>query len=165
VPLAVAEVVRQHRAANIWTLCASLDNAVESTQASECWVALEEELVLVQLVIGQAGNIQDDQGSLVHGCCIHRRVKNGVAISMDGKGAWRDDVLVERPRRSVKYEEAHLKAYDTASGAGASIGCRLDFYNSRRPHSNLDNNTPNHACSDAETVFRQPSPVSVNKML
>lgn len=54
---------------------------------------------------------------------------NGVAISMDGKAAWRDNVFVERLWRSVKYEEVYLKAYDNVSEARASIGRYLDFYN------------------------------------
>ncbi len=49
-------------------------------------------------------------------------VGNGVAISMDGKGAWRDNVFVERLWRSVKYEEVYLRAYDSVSDARASIG-------------------------------------------
>jgi putative transposase len=72
-------------------------------------------------------------------------IKNGIAISMDGKGAWRDNVFVERLWRSVKYEEVYLRAYDTASEARASIGRYLDFYNRRRPHSSLDGATPDHA--------------------
>jgi len=39
--------------------------------------------------------------------------KNGIAISMDGKGAWRDNVFVERLWRSVKYEEVYLWAYES----------------------------------------------------
>ena len=68
-----------------------------------------------------------------------------IAISMDGKGAWRDNVFVERLWRSVKYEEVYLKAYDSASEARTSIGRYLDFYNRRRPHSSLDGTTPDHA--------------------
>ena len=70
---------------------------------------------------------------------------NDVAISMDGKGAWRDNVFVERLWRSVKYEEVYLRAYDNVSEARASIGRYLDFYNSRRPHSSLDGTTPDQA--------------------
>ena len=68
---------------------------------------------------------------------------NDIAISMDGKGAWRDNVFVERLWRSVKYEEMYLHAYD--SEARASIGRYLDFYNGRRPHSSLDGTTPDKA--------------------
>ena len=64
---------------------------------------------------------------------------------MDGKGAWRDNVFVERVWRSVKYEEVYLRAYDTVSEARASIGCYFDFYNAKRPHSSLDRQTPDHA--------------------
>ncbi len=70
---------------------------------------------------------------------------NGIAISMDGKGAWRDNVFVERLWRSVKYEEVYLRAYDSVSEARASIGRYLDFYNRRRSHSSRDYATPAQA--------------------
>src|SRR5215203_3749235 len=72
-------------------------------------------------------------------------LKNEIAISMDGKGAWRDNVFVERLWRSIKYEEVYLKAYDSVSEARASIGRYLAFYNGRRPHSSLDRRTPDQA--------------------
>lgn len=68
-----------------------------------------------------------------------------IKISMDGKGAWRDNVFVERLWRSVKYEEVYLKAYNSVPEARASIGKYLDFYNQRRPHSGLDGRTPDEA--------------------
>jgi putative transposase len=87
-----------------------------------------------------------DQGSQFTGAAFTGvLIKNEIAISMDGKGAWRDNVFVERLWRSVKYEEVYLRAYDTASEARASIGRYLDFYNCRRPHSSLDGSTPDHA--------------------
>ncbi len=70
---------------------------------------------------------------------------NAIAISMDGKGAWRDNVFVERLWRSVKYEEVYLKAYDSVGEARASIGRYLDFFNRKRPHSSLDARTPDRA--------------------
>jgi len=75
-------------------------------------------------------------------------LRAGVAISMDGKGAWRDNVFVERLWRSVKYEEIYLRAYDTVGEARASIGRYLAFYNGRRPHSSLDRKTPDQAYFD-----------------
>jgi putative transposase len=72
-------------------------------------------------------------------------IRNGIAISMDGGGAWRDNIFVERVWRSVKYEEVYLRAYATVSDARASIGRYLGFYNSRRPHSSLDRQTPDTA--------------------
>jgi len=70
---------------------------------------------------------------------------NAIAISMDGRGAWRDNVFVERLWRSVKYEEVYLRAYDSVGEARVSIGRYLEFYNRKRPHSSLDARTPDQA--------------------
>ncbi|MGB9494411.1 MAG: IS3 family transposase [Azonexus sp.] len=69
-------------------------------------------------------------------------INNGIKISMDGKGCWRDNVFVERLWKSVKYEEVYLKAYDTVAAARQSLGTYLSFYNTRRPHQSLDGKTP-----------------------
>ena len=68
--------------------------------------------------------------------------KNGIAISMDGKGAWRDNVFVERLWKTIKYEEVYLHAYDTVADAKAGLARYIDFYNRRRPHRALDGVTP-----------------------
>ena len=73
---------------------------------------------------------------------------NTIAISMDGRGSWRDNVFVERLWRSIKYEEVYLRAYDSVGEARASLGRYLDFYNSKRPHSSLDARTPDQAYFD-----------------
>jgi len=74
-----------------------------------------------------------DQGSQFTGTAFTGVLANNdIAISMDGKGAWRDNVFVERLWRSVKYEEVYLRAYDGVSEARRSIGRYLDFYNRRR---------------------------------
>jgi putative transposase len=87
-----------------------------------------------------------DQGSQFTGAAFTGVLAdNDIAISMDGKGAWRDNVFVERLWRSVKYEEVYLRAYDSVSEARTSIGRYLDFYNHRRPHSSLDGTTPDQA--------------------
>src|SRR5450631_4289988 len=106
-------------------------------EAAFCVETLEDALARH----GKPEIFNPDQGSQFTGVLI----KNGIAISMDGKGAWWDNVFVERLWRSVKYEEVYLRAYDTASEARASIGRYLDFYNCRRPHSSLDGTTPDHA--------------------
>ena len=87
-----------------------------------------------------------DQGSQFTGAAFTGA--NGIAISMDGKGAWRDNVFVERLWQSVKYEEVYLRAYETVGEARNSIGRYLDFYNGRRPHSSLDDRTPDQAYFD-----------------
>jgi putative transposase len=77
----------------------------------------------------------------------------GISISMDGKGAWRDNVFVERLWRTVKYEEVYLRAYGGVSEARASIGRYLGFYNGTRPHSSLGGRTPDQA------YLNQPTPI------
>jgi hypothetical protein len=64
---------------------------------------------------------------------------------MDGRGAWRDNVFVERLWRSVKYERVYLKAYDSVSAARADVAEYLAWYNVRRPHSNVGGRTPEEA--------------------
>jgi putative transposase len=72
-------------------------------------------------------------------------LENKIAISMDGRGAWRDNVFVERLWRSVKYEDVYLRAYANVGEARASLSKYLNFYNALRPHSSLDARTPDHA--------------------
>ena len=69
----------------------------------------------------------------------------GCKLSMDGRGAWRDNVFVERLWRSVKYERVYLKAYDSVSAARADIAEYLAWYNTQRAHSSLDRATPDEA--------------------
>ena len=83
-------------------------------------------------------------------------IKNDIQISMDGKGAWRDNVFVERIWKSVKYEEVYLKAYANVPEARGSIGKYLDFYNGKRPHQSLARQTPDQAYFNA----LQPIPVA-----
>jgi putative transposase len=74
--------------------------------------------------------------------------RNGIAISMDGKGAWRDNVFVERLWKTIKYEEVYLHAYDTVADAKAGLARYIDFYNTRRPHRALDGATPDSVYFD-----------------
>ncbi|WP_449474665.1 integrase core domain-containing protein [Sphingobium chungangianum] len=67
---------------------------------------------------------------------------------MDGRGAWRDNVVVERLWRSVKYEEVYLRACAAVSEARVSISRYLNFYNAKRPHSSLGAQTPDQTYSD-----------------
>jgi putative transposase len=75
--------------------------------------------------------------------------QNGIAISMDGKGAWRDNVFVERLWKTIKYEEVYLHAYDTVSDAKAGLARYIDFYNRCRPHRALDGMTPDAVYFDS----------------
>jgi len=71
-----------------------------------------------------------------------RLKKEGIQISMDGKGRWCDNVFVERLWRSLKYAEVYLHAYESVSETRTKIGRYIEFYNERRPHSSLKAQTP-----------------------
>ena len=87
-----------------------------------------------------------DQGSQFTGTAFTGvLINNEIKISMDGRGAWRDNVFVERLWRTVKYEEVYLRAYEDVPQARASLGRYIGFYNGRRPHSSLDRRTPDQA--------------------
>jgi putative transposase len=110
--------------------------------ADFCVDAVDEALRLY----GRPEIFNTDQGSqFTSDAFTEVLIDNGIAISMDGKGAWRDNVFLERFWRTVKYEEVYLKAYDSVAEARSSIRCYMEFYNDRRPHSALDRRTPDQA--------------------
>lgn len=118
-----------------WRLSITMD-------AAFCIEAVDEALARY----GKPEIFNSDQGSQF---TSHNFTKvlldQSIAISMDGKGAWRDNVFVERLWKSVKHEEVYLKAYDSVREARSSIGKYLEFYNQKRPHSSLDDRTPDEA--------------------
>jgi putative transposase len=100
-------------------------------EAAFCVETLEDALARH----GKPDIFNTDQGSQFTGTAFTGVLaNNGIAISMDGKGAWRDNVFVERLWRSVKYEEVYLRAYDSVSEARTSIGRYLNFYNPASQH-------------------------------
>jgi putative transposase len=124
-----------------WRISISLD-------ADFCVEALEEALARY----GQPEIFNTDQGSQFTSTdFIKVLASHKIQISMDGKGAWRDNVFVERLWRSIKYEEVYLRAYANVPEARAGIARYLAFYNTRRPHSSLDGRTPDQA------YFNQPA--------
>src|SRR5262249_8190633 len=107
-----------------WRLSITMD-------AAFCVETLEDALARH----GKPDIFNTDQGSQFTGAAFTGALaNNGIAISMDGKGAWRDNVFVERLWRSVKYEEVYLRAYDSVSEARASIDRYLDFYKRASQH-------------------------------
>ena len=87
--------------------------------------------------------VNTDQGSQFTAEEFTRVVlAKGCKLSMDGRGAWRDNVFVERLWRSVKYERVYLKAYDSVSAARADIADYFAWYDTDRPHSSLERLTP-----------------------
>ena len=110
--------------------------------ADPCVEALEEAIAKY----GTPEIMNTDQGSqFTSSAFIGVLEQNGIQISMDGKGCWRDNVFVERLWKSVKYEEVYLNGYETVSVARQALTRYFDFYNRRRPHSTLDGNTPDTA--------------------
>jgi putative transposase len=130
-----------------WRLSITLD-------ATFCIEAVEEAIARY----GKPDIFNTDQGSQFTSIAFTGLLmKNDIKISMDGKGAWRDNVFVERLWRTIKYEEVYLRAYASVPEARASIGRYIDgFYNVRRPHSSLDRQTPDEAYFKA----LQPIPVA-----
>jgi putative transposase len=126
-----------------WRVSISLDT-------SFCIEAVEEALARH----GKPSIFNTDQGSQFTSAAFTNVLKKAeIAISMDGRGAWRDNVFVERLWRTIKYEEVYLRAYDSVSEARASIGRYLAFYNTGRPHSGLERQTPD------EAYFNQLQPI------
>ena len=110
-----------------------------------CLDAVEEALARY----GRPEIFNTDQGSqFTSAAFTGLLLENAIAISMDGRGSWRDNVFVERLWRSVKYEEVYLHAYDSVAQARASLGRYLNFYNCKRPHSSLAARTPDRAYFD-----------------
>jgi putative transposase len=115
-----------------WKLSITMD-------VSFCIEALEEALSKNE----KPEIFNTDQGSQFTSEVFTGRLKEeGIKISMDGKGRWRDNVFVERIWKSIKYEEVYLHAYGSVSEARARIGRYIAFYNSMRPHSSLKALTP-----------------------
>ena len=126
-----------------WQVSITMDTAF-------CLEAVEEALARY----GRPDIFNTDQGSqFTSNEFTGLLINNKIQISMDGKGAWRDNIFVERLWRTVKYDEVYLKAYASVAEARASIGKFLNFYNTVRPHSSLDGQTPDQA------YFNPPMPI------
>ena len=90
-----------------------------------------------------------DQGSQFMSHAFTELIKaQGIRLSRDSRGAWRDNIFVERLWRSVKYEEVYLHAYESVAAAHAGLTRYFRFYNSRRPHSSHGGKTPDQKYVD-----------------
>ena len=129
-------------------LCAIVDWASRRVLAHRISITMETDFCLEALQeafakYGQPEIFNTDQGSQFTSFDFTTALKERhIEISMDGRGSWRDNVFVERLWKSVKYEEVYLHAYDSVSQAKAGIGRYFEFYNTRRPHTALDKQTP-----------------------
>ena len=128
----VAVIDWASRAVLAWRLSNTIDSGF-------CAEALEEAL----LRHGKPKIFNTDQGSQFTSAAFTGRLEAAsVAISMDGRGRFMDNIFIERLWRSIKYEEVHLKAYADGREARAGISSWMTFYNFRRPHQAMDNQMP-----------------------
>lgn len=118
-----------------WRLSIALDSAF-------CIAAVEEAIARY----GRPEIFNTDQGvQFTSAAFTGLLLDQGIPISMDGRGCWRDNIFVERLWRTLKYEEVYLHAYDSVSSANTGIARYLTLYNARRPHSSLADRTPDEA--------------------
>ena len=116
-----------------------LSNTLES---DFCVAVLEEALAKH----GSPEIFNTDQGSQFTSLNFTQTLNDaGVRISMDGKGRWMDNIMIERLWRTLKYECVYLNAFETGSEAREGIGRWVELYNKKRPHSSLDDRTPHEA--------------------
>jgi len=128
----VAVIDWASRAVLAWRLSNTMDTRF-------CIDALDEALARY----GAPRIFNTDQGSqFTSEAFTGRLLAAGVAISMDGRGRFLDNIFIERLWRSIKYEEIHLKAYPNGREARAGIGSWMTFYNEERPHQVMDNQMP-----------------------
>lgn len=117
-----------------------------------CLTALER-----ALAIGRPTIFNTDQGSQFTSIEFTERLLDaGVLISHDGRGRVFDNIFVERLWRSVKYEEVHLKTYQTVREAKESLGHYFRFYNTERLHEALGYRTPEEVYRGAERLTITP---------
>ena len=126
------------------------------SNADFCIAALEEALAR----FGKPEIFNTDQGSQFTSDVFTKVLKEAdIRISMDGKGCWRDNVMIERLWRSLKYECIYLYAFETGSEVRQGLRQWIEFYNKRRPHSSLDDRTPH------EAYWRKPRPGYADRSL
>ena len=125
-----------------WRVSNSLD-------ASFCIEALQEAMTNY----GKLEIMNTDQGSQFTGLEWTDALKDAeVKISMDGRGRWIDNRMVERLWRSLKYECVYLHAFETGSDAKPQIGNWISYYNTERPHSSHRRLTPNEAYENKQIL-------------
>lgn len=126
-----------------WRLSNSLDTRF-------CLEALAEAMER----FGPPEIMNTDQGSQFTSSAFTSLLEDqGVKISMDGKGSWRDNIFIERFWWSLKYEHVYLHAYDDLRAARAGIGAYIEYYNTERQHSSLGKLTPSEAYEKARVVI------------
>jgi putative transposase len=134
----VAVIDWASRAVLAWRLSNTMDSGF-------CVEALAEALARY----GKPRIFNTDQGAQFTSAAFTGKLEAaGIAISMDGRGRFLDNIFIERLWRSIKYEEVHLKAYADGREARTGIGQWIDFYNHKRPHQSMSNQRPMNVWRD-----------------
>ena len=135
------------RAVLAWRLPNTMDSAF-------CIEALEEALQRY----GKPRIFNTEQGAQFTSAAFTGKLEAaGIAISMDGRGRFMDNIFIERLWRSIKYEEVHLKAYADGHEARIGIGRWMDFYNHRRAHQSINNQRPMNVWRDGMNGRERPA--------
>ena len=135
------------RAVLAWRLSNTMDSAF-------CVEALEEAIQKY----GKPRIFNTDQGAQFTSAAFTGKLEAaGIAISMDGRGRFMDNIFIERLWRSIKYEEVHLKAYADGREARDGIGRWMDFYNHHRPHQSMSNQRPMNVWRDGMDKRERPT--------
>ena len=138
----VAVIDWASRAVLAWRLSNTMDSGF-------CVEALEDALRRY----GKPKIFNTDQGAQFTSAAFTGKLEAaGIAISMDGRGRFMDNIFIERLWRSIKYEEVHLKAYADGREARDGIGMWMDFYNHRRPHQSMNNQRPMNVWRDGINI-------------
>lgn len=126
-----------------WSSRKVLSWRLSNTMAADfCVAALEEAMAKY----GRPDIFNTDQGSQFTSLAFTQVLKDaGVKISMDGKGRWQDNIMVERLWRTMKYDCIYLYAFKTGSEVKRGLEKWFRRYNEERPHSSLDDRTPDEA--------------------
>jgi putative transposase len=120
------------------------------------WIAPSSNMYTNKIQRKQAELFNTDQGSQFTSDAFTKSLKDAdIRISMDGKGHWRDNIMIERLWHSLKYECIYLHAFET----GREVKRWIEFYNTRRMHSKLDDRTPD------EAYWRKPRPGYTGRFL
>lgn len=138
-----------------WASRKVLSWKVSNTMDSDfCVEALKEALELY----GTPDIFNTDQGSQFTSSGFTKVLEDaGVKISMDGRGRWMDNVMIERLWRSLKYECIYLNAFENGTELKRGLEKWFGFYDQRRPHSSLDDMTPNEAyCGIDRIGYAEP---------
>jgi putative transposase len=129
-----------------------LSNTMEAAFCVDAWEAA--------LRVGRQAPLisNTDQGSQFTSPLFIDAVESaGVDVSMDGRGRWLDNRLIERLWRSVKYEDIYLQDYADGLAAGRGLGRWFDGYNQERPHQALGYATPADVYFDPGVHGAQPA--------